>query len=167
MICATWTGTYIKEAPQVKKFWALIANSSYAKILEIKGCGKEVHLIEDIPFPEGRLKGKEITNERPGRAFDSQGHSRHAMSSRVDPHEHEVEVFAKQLGSHLHKAHSENRFEELALIAPPHFLGQINLHLSDSVKNCIVKEVGKDLPEWMNEKERMDLVAKYLDLWNR
>lgn len=151
----------------MKKFWVLVANSSYAHVLEVKGLGREISIIEKIPFPDGRKRDREIDTDRPGRSFDSMGHNRHGMSSRDDPHEHELKLFAHQLGAMLHKAKSENRFDEFAVIAPPHFLGELMHTIADPLKSCLVKKVDKDIPEAMNEKDRFDAVAKYLDLWNR
>lgn len=147
--------------------WIVTANSSYAKIFEATGHGRQISEIQHIDFPDGRLKSGEVDTDRPGRSFDSLGKGRHAYSSAVNVHTHENKIFASQIGEILQKAHEDRRFNELALIAPPHFLGELKLAISNGLKKSIVKEVDKDLPEYLSEKERIDHISNYLDLWNR
>jgi len=150
----------------MKKTWALVANSSYAIIYEVKNMGKEITIVERIPFPDGRKKASELNTDKPGRIFDSFGGARHAASNRVDPHTHEQQIFAAMLCHYLHKARAENKFEELAIIAPPQFYGELHPHFSDSVRPCVIKHVTKDLPERLSDSERLEYLVKYLDLWN-
>ena len=151
----------------MKKHWVLVANSSYAMILEVKGLGKEIHLLQKIDFPDGRKRDRDINTDKPGRAFASTGAVRHAVGSSVDPHQHEQEIFAHQLSKLLHKAKSEQQFDDLSIIAPAHFLGELKAVLTDQVKHAIAKEVSKDLPATLSNEQRDEHVAKYLDLWNR
>lgn len=147
--------------------WIVTANSSYAKIFEVKGHGRQITEIEHIDFPKGRLKSSEVNTDRPGRSFDSTGMGRHAYSPAVNVHDHENKVFASQLANLLKEAHVNHAFQELALVAPPHFLGELKLAISNGVQKCIVKEINKDLPEYLSEKERIDHLCNYLELWNR
>lgn len=147
--------------------WILAANSSFAKIFEVKGHGRQIKEIRHLDFPGGRAKGTDINSDRPGRAFDSMGKSRHSLSTEVNLHEHENQVFAKQIAEILRIGHENNSFDQLALVAPPHFLGELKLAVSNGVKKSIIKEINKDLPEHLSEKDRLDHLANYLDLWNR
>lgn len=147
--------------------WIVAANSSYAKIFEVKGHGRQIIEVKHLDFPEGRLKSSEVGSDRPGRAFDKFGAGRHAHSPEVSYHEHEQQVFSHKIASILHEAHEQKTFDELALVAPAHFLGYLKQAISNSVKKCIFKEVHKDLPEGLDGRERIDHLCKYLDLWNR
>lgn len=147
--------------------WIVTANSCFAKIFEVKGHGHQIKEIQHLDFPKGRQKGTEINSDRPGRAFDSMGMSRHSHSTEVSLHEHENKVFAHQIAEVLRLAHDNKAFEQLAIVAPPHFLGELKQHINNGVKKTIIKEVGKDLPEHLSEKERIDHLSQYLDLWNR
>lgn len=147
--------------------WIVTANSSFAKIFEVKGHGKQIKEIRHLDFPQARKKGSEINSDRPGRSFDRMGKGRHALSTEVSLHEHENQVFAKQIAEILRIAHDSNSFDQLALVAPPQFLGQLKLALNNGLKKSIVKEIHKDLPEHLSERERIDHLANYLDLWNR
>ncbi|MBA3816931.1 MAG: host attachment protein [Parachlamydiaceae bacterium] len=149
--------------------WIVTANSGFAKIFEVKGHGRQITEIQHIDFPNGRLKSSEVNSDRPGRSFDSVGSGRHAHSPAVSVHVHENKVFARQIADLLQAAHTNPSpsFDELALIAPPHFLGELKLAISNGVKKCIIKEIPKDLPEYLSDKERIDHLCNYLELWNR
>lgn len=127
--------------------WILVANESEARLLESEGSKKEIHLIKEFEHPHGKAKSRDVNSDRPGRSFNSTGSGRHALAPDVDQRAHERQVFAKELGDYLHKEFSENCYEKLALIASPQFLGELRKHVSDSLKNCIVVELDKDLPK--------------------
>lgn len=151
----------------METMWIIAANSSYAKIFEVKGHGRQIREINHLDFPKGRLKSGEVNSDRPGRSFDRLGMGRHAHSPEVTFHDHEQEVFSNQIATILQEAHEQKAFDELALVAPPHFLGHLKQAISNAVKKCISKEIHKDLPEHLDEKQRIDHLCKYLDLWNR
>lgn len=60
------------------------------------------------------------------------------------PEEHETEVFAKEVCDYLQKARQEGRFEQLALVAPPGFLGVLRNWLDPQLKNLVSYEINKD-----------------------
>ncbi len=147
----------------MKKLWVLVANSSNAKIFSVNGKGKDVKKIHDVNHPESRQKGNEILTDRPGRAYDRVGVGRHAIGK--DPLTHEHQIFAHEISELLRRGFDDGAFEEIALIAPPEFLGELRQKLNEQVKNLVVKEVGKDIASG-SEKECVDLMCRYLDLWN-
>jgi protein required for attachment to host cells len=146
--------------------WILVANSAYAHIYEVKGQGKDIKKIHHIDHPDARKKGEEILSDRPGRSFDSTGIRRSAVSPQVDLKMHMQEQFAKELAQILQQGKNEHKFDQIALVAPPQFLGELNNAISDSVKKCISKHLSKDLPEYLNDREQIEYLCKHLDLWN-
>lgn len=94
------------------------------------------------------------------------GGGRHALSTEVDFHEHEQQVFAHKLAEVLQEGHNNKAYDELAFVAPSRFLGVVNQEISPAVKKNIIQEVDSNLPERMNEMERIEHLRKYLDLWN-
>jgi len=146
--------------------WIVTGNRSFAKILEVQGHGRKIKEIYHLVNPEGRMKSGEILSDRPGRAYDRVGGGRHALSQEVDFHEHEQHVFVHKIANLLREQKDNNAFEELAFVAPSHFLGDLNQAISPSVKKSLIKEVAKDLPEYLSSQELVDQLCKYLDLWN-
>ena len=148
------------------RMWALVANSSFAKIFEIQGHGKYIKEIHHFDYPEGRMKSGEILNDRPGRAFDRMGEGRHALGTEVDVHTHEQQIFAHKLAHVLYEGKVNRLYDELALVAPPQFLGELKQALESQVAKLVSKEIPKDLASHFSEKELIDHLVKYLDLWN-
>lgn len=150
----------------MKTLWIVVANRGFAKIYESKGHGHEIKEIYNVDNPDGKKKSGDLMADRPGRSFDSKGVGRHALSTEVSPTAHEQQVFAKKIVNVLQEANGAKAFDELAIVAPPHFLGALKLHLPDAIVKKVTKEIGKDLPEYINEHERIEQLCKYLDLWN-
>ena len=146
--------------------WILSANSGGAKIFEVKGHGKHIAEIYNIENPDGRKKSGEILSDRPGRAFDRVGGGRHAFSQQNDVHEQAIQVFAHKLEHILKQGHDTKLFDELAILAPPHFLGELKQVLSTEIRKKVVKEVPKDMSERLSEAELIEQLCKYFDLWN-
>jgi protein required for attachment to host cells len=146
--------------------WVIMANNSFAKIFEVRGYGKHIKEIQHIDNPVGRMKPREILQDRPGRAFDRVGAARHALGTEIDVKSHEQKIFASKLAETLKEGRANHSFNELVLIAPPQFLGELKLALDDQVKKSISKEIDKDLPIHLSEKERIESLCRYLDLWN-
>lgn len=146
-----------------KKDWVVIANSSYVEFFELDG--RKIIKIETIEYPKGRLKGSEIVSDRPGRGFESSGSgTRHALTSQVDPHQHEQQVFAHKIAQLLKKAKDTNKYERLHLIAPPVFLGILRDVLQENVIKSIHQEINKDISPSLSENERIECILKYLNI---
>jgi protein required for attachment to host cells len=151
----------------MKTLWIVAANRSYAKIFEAKGMGRSVKEVHHLDNPDGRKKAGEIFSDRPGRAFDRMGEGRHALGTEVDFHEQEQKAFASRIARLLEEGKEKKAYEDLAFVAPPHFLGELNQAISNQVKKSLTKEIHKDLPAHLSEHERIDQICKYLDLWNQ
>jgi len=125
--------------------WIIVADSTKARILNAEKPGMGVTQIDLLQHPEGRLHEQELTTDLPGRAFDSVGDSRHAMSSPVDPKEQEVTRFAKQVADRLEAARASGRLTKLYLIAAPAFLGQLRSHMTSSLSRIVKESIDKNL----------------------
>lgn len=152
------------------KLWVVVANSSYAEIFATEHNGRDFHKVQQIDFPEGRKKSGSMLSDRPGRGFEGAKNSpgakfgRHAYSSEVDIHMHEQQVFAHKIADVLRKGRADNAFERLALIAPPQFLGELRIALTDAVRKVLFKEINKDIPSSHNERERIEEICRLLEM---
>jgi protein required for attachment to host cells len=130
----------------VKITWILVADSSRAKIFETGGASRDVHEIEEFAHPEGRAHNRDLKTDGPGRYFGKGEQTQaHTAARKVEPQEHEAELFAKQLTDHLDKARTSHRFESLHLIAPPKFLGLIRQHMGKETQNMVAATLAKDV----------------------
>lgn len=150
----------------MSKLWVLIADSSRAEIVEVEGIGKKITRKHQFKHPKSRAKNRALDTDRPGRTFDRVGGHKHAMSSEVDAHRHEQEIFAHELANVLSSELNEHQFEQFAIVAPPRFLGELNQSLSPQLKKALLKESNHDIAGIPDEKKRYDLMCQYLDLWN-
>ena len=127
--------------------WVIVADKSRARIFETERLGAELHERETLAHPASRLHEQELTSDLPGRAFDSSGQGRHAMGNEVEPKEHEAEAFAKQIADLVDKARTENRIDQLVVIAAPTMLGLLRNTFSDEAKKLVDAELDKDLTQ--------------------
>jgi protein required for attachment to host cells len=69
----------------------------------------------------------------------------HAVGGENRPHKHEAALFAKRIVQELEKAHGEEGFERVVLMAGPAFLGLLREALPKSLRAMVVAEVASDL----------------------
>jgi protein required for attachment to host cells len=135
------------------KTWVLICDASRARLFEASG--RHFKMLKELNHPESRLKGKDLTSDRPGQVrSNALMHPAHAPDA---PKQVEAGHFALQLAELLRKGHSQKAFDELVLAAPPHFLGmlrermgtRINVHLRASVAKDLTAYDEADLRKWL------------------
>jgi len=125
--------------------WVLVAESSRAKIFEIKRPGGALVELEDLAHPASRRHEQDITSDLPGRAYDSQGGQRHAMEEPTSPKHQEAVVFSRELAERLEAARIDGAFDQLVLVAPPAFMGLLREQLSAELARQVSLEVAKNL----------------------
>jgi protein required for attachment to host cells len=106
--------------------------------------------ITTLSHPESRIHEQELTQDLPGRTFDSVGQGRHAMEVNVGPKEQEQINFAKQLDRFLDSARKQNKFDHLIITASPEFLGLIRSNLNKQLAQYVTTYVDKD---WVTARE--------------
>lgn len=126
-----------------RKTWIVVANSSLAKIIHYthETGWKEMKTIEHV---ESRMKNVDLVSDKEGTTFDCVGAQRHHIDRKTSPKIHEADCFAKELISYLKKAHDQQAFLEIYLIASPAFLGRLR-ELEKDLASYIRKEIHKDL----------------------
>ncbi|MBU0653816.1 MAG: host attachment protein [Gammaproteobacteria bacterium] len=137
--------------------WIMVADASRARFFSA-GAGKG-GLIEreDRIHAKSRFHGRDLETDAPARTFDSAGPGRHAVEPSTDVHEQEVETFAHELAVYLGNAYEAGRFQQLYIVAPPHFLGLLRKQLDKNVSAAIVLELDKDLTKHSVEDIRNHL----------
>ena len=134
--------------------WILVANQSEARLLEYRGPHEEMELIREIPHPEGRLKEKDLVSDRPGKELRRAMNANHAYDPQVSAEQHESQLFAKQLGDMLERERAQNHFDDLAVVAPPQFLGILRKFFSKNLEKKVSRAIPKDLPgSWVNDRQ--------------
>ena len=125
--------------------WVVVAESSRARIFAADGPRKGLEEIAGLSQPAARLKEGDLVSDAPGRSFDSGGQGRHAMGNDSDHKHHEAESFAREIAGRIDAARKSRDFEQLILVAPPHFLGLLRRYLTPACAATVVATVNKNL----------------------
>ena len=125
--------------------WIVVADSARARIFKPAALGRALEQVQELLHPSSRAHERELTTDRPGRSFDSEGPGRHAMSENVSPKEHEAWKLCKELADEIEKARAQGRFDRLVLVAAPSFLGELRKTLSDQTMRLVVGDMDSNL----------------------
>lgn len=137
----------------MQRIWIVAADASRARIFELDGAGKKIHEIEDFAHPQGRAATRELRSDAQGRYYGKGDPSAaHDSQPRMDPVEHENELFSKSLAEYLDQARMAQRYAHLRIMAPPKFLGLLRQKLHKEVQKLVEAEVPKDVA-WFDSQD--------------
>lgn len=74
-----------------------------------------------------------------------------------DAHNHELEIFAREIADKLEQARQEGRYDKVILVAPPAFLGTLRQALSGQVEKLVARSLDKNLVSATPEEIRAQL----------
>lgn len=126
------------------KTWVVVADSSHARVFELRAAQQEPEELFDLANPLGRADNRQLASDAHGQNFgpDGRGHS----APRVEePVQHEVRQFARALGRRLDTAAAQQRYQHLALVAAPRFLGLLRDSLDKHTRQLVTAEVAKNV----------------------
>jgi len=129
----------------MKKSWFVIAHRAGCRIFSKAGAAGPLELVETLDNAEGRLQNREIDSDKGGTTFANPAHGRHVFSTEVSAHEQVAKKFATLLGNKLEEAAVSQRFDELILVAEPHFLGLLRQELGKNASARVTRSLEKDL----------------------
>jgi protein required for attachment to host cells len=141
--------------------WNVVADVTEARVYQRKDgldaqpqTGPE--LIEDLLHPEGHLRNQDLKTDRPGRSSSDASSQQQGFAQRPAAGDVERERFAEEVGRFLERSHQARRFDELALVAPPKFLGDLRRHLGKGAHQAVIAE----LPQGLMHERVEDVVEK-------
>lgn len=143
----------------MKDRWIVVADSTRARIFVTETVNGELHEIETMAHPEGRLHTQDLTSDLPGRSFDSNGEGRHALSKEHDPKHQEAIYFSKTIATRLNQAQKLGEMKSLFIVAPPDMLGLLRDHLNKQTKALVIGELDKNLAK-LKPGELLDHLPK-------
>jgi len=124
--------------------WVLVGDGRHALFLYNHG---DPDLL-DLRVIEARVEENPLTHEQgtsaPGRVFASRGGVRSAVEP-TDWHEHEKEIFAREIAERINRAAESGEMKEIVIIAPPRVLGEIRKELSQKAASKVRGEIDRDL----------------------
>ncbi len=145
--------------------WILVANASVAKLYSFSPSDSPKHkpkltVVKEFQHPDSRKQDVDLVTDRPGDYKSKGGGGSGSFSQQTDPHQHEAEVFARELAHLLEKARAGQQFQALILVAGPHFMGLLRGCIDEHpLKHSPITEVQKDYT-----REKPDQLLDLLDL---
>jgi len=141
------------------KTWIVVADSSHARIFQVRDAKGTLEEIEDLANPLGRADNRQLASDGHGQYFGPEGRG-HTAPRVEEPVQHEVRQFARHLGHRLDQAAAQNRYQHLALVAAPRFLGLLRDSLDKQTRKLVTAELAKNVSAFA----RPDIEACLKDL---
>ena len=130
-------------------YWIVVADEFQAVLYAREKKFSPLQELTSLQNETAREKMENLVSDRSGRGFDSQGQGRHAYTKeKSGPKSQSYAAFAKEIAEQVRVGRQGNRFDRLAVIAAPRFLGVLRnaLARAGAVPDLTIdKEVtGKD-----------------------
>ncbi len=153
----------------------LVADESEARFYEVKtryeltrrDVSPQLHAC--LYDPSARLHDRDIESDRPGSAFDGgpygsgrrSGAPPHGLGADRSPRVRATALFAHRIARTLELARDRAQFDQLVLVAAPHFLGLLRLAFPPSLQAIVIAEIHKDLLHTSEAELREHLRATF------
>ena len=124
--------------------WVVVANSARARIFDADIKADKFEEMTGLVHEQSRSRESDLTSDEGGRSFDSMGKGRHGLEKHVSPHDHEAEVFARQIVERLNAGLKAGAFHKIQLAAPPAFLGILRKCFGNSLNDRLDKVINKN-----------------------
>ena len=142
----------------MSKLWVLVSNSARARIFECERPVDALEQVAEFSHAGSRQHPRDLVADKSGRVHDSHGEGRHSMEPDHTVRENEADSFAREIDKFLCAAQRQGRYENLAVVAAPRFLGRLrDRYMTWLPAATLFAEVSKDLTAQSPEKIRAEL----------
>lgn len=131
--------------------WIVSADAGRARIFAESDPQQALQEVEDMVSANARLRDSDINTDGGSPTAAPQGihNTGGATPGKLyepnqTPEQHDAERFAKDVCAFLLKGYQEHRFQKLALVAEPRFLGVLRAQLDNQLKQTVELELNKD-----------------------
>lgn len=126
--------------------WVLACNSATARVFALSRPAEILERVAEFGHESSRQHPRDLVSDKSGRVHDRKGQGRHTMEPDHDVKDTEAEEFARELDTFLKQSRQQDRYEELAVIAAPKFLGRLRARYQQWLPDAALRlEVPKDL----------------------
>lgn len=131
--------------------WIISADAGRARIFSAGNAADPLQEVQDMVNSASRMRTSETMTDKLGPT--AAGKSSHSTGGALPnsqyepnqtPEQVEAESFARDLCSFLLKAHHDGKYDHLALVAAPKFLGSLRSLLDPQLKALVSMEINKD-----------------------
>lgn len=148
--------------------WIVSADTGRARIFSATDANAPLLEVLDLVNPAARTRTSEEYTDRlgPTAAGQSVHNTGGALPNKQyepqqTPEEREEQMFARDICGQLLKAKQEGRFNRLALVAAPRFLGVLRMQLDPQLKQMVSFEIDKDYAHSSGQQLR-DQIRAYM-----
>ena len=131
--------------------WIVSADTGRARIFSESDANSPLQEVEDLVNSAARMRTSEqLTDNLDPFAGGKSAHNTGGAlpSSQYEPQQtleaREEQIFARDICAMLLKAKQEGRYDRLALVAAPKFLGALRAQLDPQLKQFVSVEIDKD-----------------------
>lgn len=123
----------------------LLANRTGAVIYR-EGRQGQLIFMKRLTHPEGSLTEAALDSDKPGRGVSSAGEGsiHHALDRKSHRHEESARRFAAEISRSLKQLRLQDPYEELVLVAEPHFLGLLRAALPHAIRSLVRLEIPRE-----------------------
>ncbi len=139
--------------------WILVADESRARLFRAGASDGELEEIAGMVHPEGRMHGRDLTDDQPGSSHTSVGGVHHGLAPHTALDEKISREFARELVDLLEAGRVSHAFDQLTLVAEPKFLGMLRSMLSQQLARMVVRSLSKNYTQCTFEQIRKVLDA--------
>ena len=130
---------------KTKKTWVLVAHRAGATVYERINSEKNLAIVKDIAYPEGKLKSKDLDSDKAGRGMGDLSNRRFPFDTEKGSEKQSEKKFAKRLAELANRGALNKKYDQLVLVAGPHFLGLLREDLDKRTSARVVREFRSDL----------------------
>ncbi len=126
------------------EWWVLVADGGSARCFATPRPGDELRELMDWVNPAARRSLHDLDRDARGRTLNRARGGGHGLEPPVDAHEKADSQFARRLAQYIDQAVTQQQLRQLAIVAPPAFLGELRAALSPQSRSRCVLEVPHD-----------------------
>ena len=150
-----------------------MAHRSAAKLFVVSG--DQIRTVKTFEFPDGRRQNREIDTDAKGSRYSSSAgrsaptapfrsrQQKHGLDPQMEAAEHLADGFAHELCHYIYLGRTQNKFEELIVVAEPGFLGKIRRFLDKQSKLLLSRAISQnwaDLPKKQLQNKLQELAFR-------
>lgn len=138
-------GTGRPNRRALERLWIVVADGGAARVLGVNGDRRGLAVLREMASVDAHRRAQDLVSDRPGRSFESDAPTRHAIAPRQDPHQAARDRFVAQLASMLIEDNRARQFDELILIIAHGLSGKLRDALDAATRARVRETIVKDL----------------------
>lgn len=141
--------------------WIVVADAGSCRIFQTDEGMSDWTVLQTVSNERIHLAAADLVSGARG-ATQSRPHGvQSAYDRHTDPHETERIRFAREIAASLSASRARGEWEQVVLVAPPKFLGDLRMHLSEQAIKRVMATVHHDFTH-ATDAEIPALVRKHL-----